>query len=88
VAASWQVVGAIVAAFAVPPGPAELLGEEATIVDTDPEPLLERLDPLAVEHGDEHVIKLTEAVGREYHRTGDATLLVAADRFRGRIPIS
>jgi hypothetical protein len=86
VAASWQVVGAIVAAFAVPPGPAEFLGGESATVDTDPEPLLERLDPLAVEHGDEHVIKLTEAVGREYHRTGDTTLLVAADRFRGRIP--
>jgi hypothetical protein len=83
VAASWQVVGAIVAAFAVPRD-----DTEREIVDTDPEPLLERLDPLAVEHGDEHVIKLTEAVGREYHRTGDTTLLVAADRFRGRMPIS
>ena len=59
---------------------------ESVAVDTDPEPLLERLDPLAVEHGDEHVIKLAEAAGREYHRTGDTTLLVAADRFRGRIP--
>lgn len=83
VAASWQVVGAIVAAFAVPPHAAE-----SVAVGTDPEPLLERLDPLAVEHGDEHVIKLTEAAGREYHRTGDTTLLVAADRFRGRIPPS
>ena len=83
VAASWQVVGAIVAAFAVPRD-----DTEREIVDTDPEPLLERLDPLAVEHGDEHVIKLAEAVGREYHRTGDTTLLVAADRFRGRMPIS
>ena len=81
VSASWQVVGAIVAAFAVPRD-----DTEREIVDTDPEPLLERLDPLAVEHGDEHVIKLAEAVGREYHRTGDTTLLVAADRFRGRIP--
>ena len=80
VAASWQVVGAIVAAFAVP-----IDETEREVVDTDPEPLLERLDPLAVEHGDEHVIKLAEAVGREYHRTGDTTLLVAADRFRGRI---
>ena len=38
-----------------------------------------------IAHGDEHVIKLAEAVGREYHRTGDTTLLVAADRFRGRM---
>jgi hypothetical protein len=80
VAASWQVVGAIVAAFAVP-----VDETEREVVDTDPEPLLERLDLLAVEHGDEHVIKLAEAVGREYHRTGDTTLLVAADRFRGRL---
>ena len=77
---SWQVVGAIVAAFAVPPDPAE-----ATAVATDPEPLLERLVPLAVEHGDEHVVKLTEAARREFGRTGDTTLLVAADRFRGRV---
>ena len=83
VATSWQVVGAIVAAFAVPPSDAE-----RAIVDTDPAPLLERLDPMAVAHGDEHVIKLTEAAGREYRRTGDTTLLVAADRFRGRIPVS
>lgn len=80
VAVSWQVVGAIVAAFAVPPA-----ASESAAVDTDPEPLLERLDPLAVAHGDEHVIKLTEAAGREYHRSGDTTLLVAADRFRGRV---
>ena len=40
----------------------------------------------AIENGDEHVIKLTEAAGREFRRTGDRTLLVAAERFRGRIP--
>lgn len=80
VAASWQVVGGIVAAFAAPRA-----GAESEALDTDPAPLLERLDPLAVEHGDEHVVKLTEAAGREYRRTGDTTLLVAADRFRGRV---
>ena len=73
-------VDAIVAAFAVAPRAAE-----TAAVDTDPAPLLERLAPLAVEHGDEHVVKLTEAAGREFRRTGDATLLVAADRFRGRV---
>ena len=81
VVVSWQVVGGIVAAFAVPRDAAE-----SVAVDTDPQPLRERLVPRAVEHGDEHVIKLTEAVGREYRRTGDTTLLVAADRFRGRMP--
>ena len=44
------------------------------------------LATLAVEHGDEHVIKLTEASIREFARTGDSTLLVAADRFRHRVP--
>ena len=81
VAGGGEVVGAIGAGGAGPPPAAE-----SVAVDTDPEPLRERVVPLAVEHGDEHVIKLTEAVGREYRRTGDATLLVAADRFRGRIP--
>jgi Questin oxidase-like len=81
VAASWQVVGAIVAAFAAPGQDAERLA-----VDADAGALLADLPGRAVEHGDEHVIKLTEAAMREYARTGDVTLLVAADRFRGRIP--
>jgi hypothetical protein len=81
VAASWQVVGAIVAAFASPRAEAE-----ADPVEVEAEPLLERLAPRAVEHGDEHVIKLTEAALREFHRRGDPTLLVAADRFRERVP--
>jgi hypothetical protein len=47
--------------------------------------LLAELGPRAVEHGDEHVIKLAEAALREYRISGDPTVLVAADRFRGRI---
>jgi hypothetical protein len=39
----------------------------------------------AVEHGDEHVIKLVEASLREHSRTGDPVLLTAADRFIGRL---
>ena len=31
------------------------------------------------------MIKLTEAALRQHRRTGDATLLVAAERFRGRL---
>jgi len=81
VAASWQVVGGIVAAFAAPRQPAESWSAAA-----DADDLLGRLDGLAIEHGDEHVIKLTEAAGREYRRTQDVTLLVAADRFRERVP--
>jgi hypothetical protein len=78
---SWQVIGSIVAAYADPRSAAE-----TEAVDTDPAPLLAELAPRAVEHGDEHVIKLTEAALRQYRRTHDTTLLVAADRFRGRIP--
>ena len=31
------------------------------------------------------IIKLTEAALREFRRTNDVTLIVAADRFRGRV---
>jgi hypothetical protein len=79
VAASWQAVGGIVAAFAVPRLPAE---GDAVAAELPAAELIGR----AVEHGDEHVIKLTEAALREHARTGDPTLLVAADRFRDRIP--
>ena len=80
VAASWQVVGGIIAAFAAPRHAAECLA-----ADADADVLLAELDGRAIEHGDEHVIKLTEAAEREFARTGDVTLLVAADRFRQRV---
>lgn len=79
VAASWQVVGSIIAAFAAP-----RLPTETGPADIDPAPLLATLTVDAVDHGDEHVIKLTEAALREYARTQDATLLLAAQRFRER----
>ncbi len=81
VAASWQVIGAIVAAFGSP-----RLDDESAVPADELAPTLSGLATLAVEHGDEHVIKLTEASIREFARTGDATLLVAADRFRHRVP--
>jgi hypothetical protein len=80
VAASWQVVGGIVAAFAAPRQQAESAAAEA-----DAGPLLQELDVRAIENGDEHVIKLTEAAEREYRRCNNVTLLVAADRFRDRV---
>jgi Questin oxidase-like len=81
VAASWQVVGGIVAAFASP-----RLAAEAAPVVTDAAPSVEQLAARAIEHGDEHVIKLTEAAAREFRRGDDRTLLIAADRFRERVP--
>jgi hypothetical protein len=82
VAAAWQSVGAIVAGFASPRLAAESEPFEA---DAEEVPPAAELIGRAVEHGDEHVIKLTEAALREHARSGDATLLVAADRFRGRV---
>jgi hypothetical protein len=77
VAACWQVVGSIVAAFAAPPDP----------------PARDRFDPpvaadvasSALEHGDEHVMKLAEACLRQFAVSGDPALLVAAHTFRPRI---
>ena len=82
VAATWQVVGAIVAAFAVPASEAETHSEPI-----DPAAVLTSLAPQAIEHGDEHVIKLSEGALREHARSGDPTILVASERFRGRMPI-
>jgi hypothetical protein len=79
VAACWQVVASIVAAFAAEPEPA---GDGTG--DT-PVPAPGELAPLALAHGDDHVLKLTEACLRQFASTGDPTLLVAADRFRRRI---
>jgi hypothetical protein len=81
VAASWQVVGGIVAAFASP-----RLAAEAAPAVTDAAPSVEQLAARAIEHGDEHVIKLTEAAAREFRRGEDRTLIMAADRFRERVP--
>lgn len=80
VAASWQVVGGIVAAFASPRQEAESVSAGA-----DASAFLQTLDARAIENGDEHVIKLTEAAQREYRRTKNVTLLVGADRFRDRV---
>jgi hypothetical protein len=80
VAASWQVVGGIVAAFASP-----RQEEESVAAEADAGALLQTLDARAIENGDEHVIKLTEAAQREYRRTKNVTLLVGADRFRDRV---
>ena len=81
---SWRVIGALVSAFGDPRDPAE--SDAHTMTDADRHALLDRLPAAAVEHGDEHVVKLTEAALREHRISGDDTLLVAADRFRDRMP--
>lgn len=79
VAAAWQVAGSIVAAFAAP----RLRAERFASDQTPPDPA--QLAHEALAHGDEHVIKLTEATLRQHARTSDPVLLVAAERFRQRI---
>jgi hypothetical protein len=70
-AATWAACAAITVAYApsepqpAPPAPA-----------VNPENLMAR----ATDHGDEHVIKLTDAVLDAHARSGDPTLLAAATR--------
>lgn len=85
VAAAWQASAGIVAAFASPrvddeSNPARWeRGTDAGV--------LADLTDRAVAHGDEHVIKLTEAALRELAISGDRTLLAAADRIRENVPV-
>lgn len=81
VAGAWQAVAGLVAAYGDP-----RLAAESQVPEHSRVPSVEDLAARAAEHGDEHVIKLTEAALREYQRNGDKTLLVAADRFHGRVP--
>ena len=76
IASCWQLVGSIIAAFASTPDPGEPTPPTAT-----PDDLARR----AVEHGDEHVIKLTEACLRQFALTGSDTFLATAEAFRHRI---
>lgn len=86
VAAAWHTIGAIVAATSTDASLDGLGGDSA-----EPHPGLSprvdrgRLAERAVEHGDEHVIKLVEAALREHARSGEPILLVAADRHLGRV---
>ncbi|GAA0973500.1 questin oxidase family protein [Acrocarpospora macrocephala] len=81
IAASWQIIGAIITAFAADAAGDGLYREDPP--DTPDRAVLLRR---AVEHGDEHVIKLTEAALREYSRTRDPVLLHAAEAFVKRMP--
>jgi hypothetical protein len=78
VATSWTTVGGIVAAFASP-----RLPDEARQAAEGP--TADEVTARGIEDGDEHAIKLAEAATREFARSADPTLLVAADRFRQRL---
>lgn len=75
VATCWQLVASLVAAFGSTPVAADPDGCGPTPDPTD-------LAHAAIEHGDEHVVKLTEACIRQFDHTGDPVLLTAAERFR------
>ena len=85
-AAAWQALAGIVSAFASPRDAEESSAPSPPLHDS--EPVLSDVADLADRaawHGDEHVIKLTEAAVREHARTGDPALLVAARRFADRV---
>jgi hypothetical protein len=84
VVTTWRMVGSIVAAFASPRDATE--GESPAADGLDIAEMRRQLPYLAVEHGDEHVIKLTEAALRTHAATADVAPLVAAERMRRRIP--
>jgi hypothetical protein len=80
IAAAWQMAAAIISAFDSPWSATETVDQlDERILDPA------QLAAAALEHGDEHVIKLTEACLRQYELTADATLLAAAGRFQDRI---
>jgi hypothetical protein len=79
-AGCWQLTAALVAAFAVQPDPRA--AAPSAVGTLDPRGLASA----AIEHGDEHVLKLTEACIRQFQLTGDEALLAAAEAFRHRIP--
>jgi hypothetical protein len=76
----WQAVAALHAVYAADrPGPGDRPSAGPGREEGDPGALIEA----AVASGDEHAIKLTEAVVRAHRRTGAPELFAAAARFTG-----
>ncbi|NYI06993.1 questin oxidase family protein [Allostreptomyces psammosilenae] len=94
VAAAWAASAAVTSAYTPrqPAAPAELsrVGVIAAITASagtaTPEEVATELLELAVEHGDEHVIKLADTAVDVFARTGDPTSLAAAARATQLIP--
>jgi hypothetical protein len=81
--AVWQADAALLSSFA-PPRASEIAaepapGETATLAPAE-------LAARAVEHGDEHAIKLTEACLREYALQPDERYLLLPERMLAKIP--
>jgi hypothetical protein len=81
--AVWQASAALLTSFA-PPRPTEVEPppEQDPSAALPPGELAER----AVEHGDEHAMKYTEACMREYAINPDPRYLLAAEHMLGRLP--
>jgi hypothetical protein len=82
--AVWQASAALLATFA----PERRIQETEKIAPENAQPTLSgaALAQKAVEHGDEHVMKLTEACLREYAIVPDARYLVLAEGMLNKIP--
>jgi len=78
--AMWQANAALLSSF-VQPRPKEIAPDTDQPRLTEPE-LRER----AVEHGDQHVIKLTEACLREHALRPDHRFLLLAERLMEKVP--
>lgn len=83
IAALWQANVAMLVAFTV-----DRRGEDTTLaaaVESDP-PAFDELIARAVEHGDDHVIKFTEACAREHALRPDPRFPAAVHAAQQRIP--
>ena len=78
----WQVSAAIAAIFAAPAKP----DAETDPLISEPTPQPDELAHRAVEHGDEHTIKVTEACLREDRIRSDPAYRAAAEAVLHRTP--
>ena len=81
---SWRVTGSLIAAFGHPREPREATAPMVTASEVAR--LVDRLPAAAVEHGDEHVIKLSEAALREFAVSQDPSRPRGRRPFRSRVP--
>jgi hypothetical protein len=81
--AVWEAVAAVLANFA-PPDPAE--ASIAQLEEGEEIPSEEELVARAIDNGDEHAIKFTEACLREHALRPDRRYLLAATRLIPRLP--
>ena len=82
--AVWRAAAALLTMFATEFRPAELAATAPE--DAQPSASPGALAQQAVEHGDEHMVKITEACLREYAIRADSRYLLLAESMLSRIP--